>query len=253
MIYDLQKASLFKRISAFILDAILLCVLATGFALVLSAVLGYDSYNQTIVDCREKYEQEYGVSLIYDAETYDAFSEAEKKAFEDGNAALDADKDYRYASNMLISLLLVMLSMSPLLSYLVLEFAVPMRLGNGQTIGKKIFGIAVMRVDGVKVNGPCMFIRTLLGKYTIETMIPLLMLFMMFGSLIGIVAPIIIALILLLDIVLMIATRTNSAIHDCLANTVAVDIYSQMIFESEAEMIAYKQRLHAEQVEKERY
>ena len=45
---DLQKASMLKRISAFILDVILLAVAITGFAFFLSAVTGYDSYNESL-------------------------------------------------------------------------------------------------------------------------------------------------------------------------------------------------------------
>ena len=46
----------------------------------------------------------------------------------------------------------------------------------------------------------------------------------------------------------MIATKTNSTIHDILAKTVVVDLSSQMIFDSEEAMIDYKTKLHAEQI-----
>ena len=58
----------------------------------------------------------------------------------------------------------------------------------------------------------------------------------------------ILGLILLLQIILMISTHTNSCIHDLLAKTVAVDMQSQLIFETEEEMIAYKNKVHAEKV-----
>ena len=61
---------------------------------------------------------------------------------------------------------------------------VTVTLKNGQTIGKKIFGLAVMQTDSVRVKPIAMLIRTLLGKYTIETMAPLLIIFLiLFGSL----------------------------------------------------------------------
>jgi len=43
MIYDLQRANMWKRISAYLLDAILLGMVVVGFAFLLSGVLGYDS------------------------------------------------------------------------------------------------------------------------------------------------------------------------------------------------------------------
>ena len=52
----------------------------------------------------------------------------------------------------------------------------------------------------------------------------------------------------MLQIILMITTQTNSCIHDVLAKTVAVDMASQMIFDSEEQMIAYKNKVHAEKV-----
>ena len=133
------------------------------------------------------------------------------------------------------------------------EFVVPLLFGNGQTVGKKIFGIAVMRVNGVKINGVALFIRSILGKYTIETMVPVMLVIMVMLEVLGIVGPAVILLIGVLQIGLMLATRTNSAIHDCLANTVAVDLHSQMIFGSEAEVIEYKKRIHEDIANRSNY
>ena len=54
------------------------------------------------------------------------------------------------------------------------------------------------------------------------------------------------ALIALLQLILLITTRTNSPIHDLMAGTVVVDYASQMIFDSREAMIAYKEKKHAE-------
>ena len=40
MIYDLQKASMWKRVSAWLFDTILLSIVAVGFAFLLSTILG---------------------------------------------------------------------------------------------------------------------------------------------------------------------------------------------------------------------
>ena len=45
VIYDLQKGSLLKRASAFILDGILLVILAVGFAFAASAIFHYNTYS----------------------------------------------------------------------------------------------------------------------------------------------------------------------------------------------------------------
>ena len=151
------------------------------------------------------------------------------------------------------SLTMVIVSMSILFSYLIWEFFIPLRLKNGQTFGKKIFGIGVMREDGIKVTAPLLFIRTILGKFTIETMVPVLIIIMLFFGTIGITGLLTLGLILLLQIILMIATRTNSTIHDVLAKTVVVDLSSQMIFDSEEALVEYKKKVHAEQAARQTY
>jgi predicted acyltransferase len=60
-------------------------------------------------------------------------------------------------------------------------------------------------------------------------------------------------LILVLQIGIMAATSTNSAIHDCLASTVVVDMATQMIFDTEEELLAFKKELHEKEVEAKPY
>ena len=119
--------------------------------------------------------------------------------------------------------------------------------------GKKVFGIALMRVDGVKIAPLALFVRTVLGKYTVETMIPVLIFMMMLMGTIGVIGPAILLALLLVQMILVTTSKTNSAIHDQMAATVAVDLASQMIFDSPEAMLEYKKRLHAEQVKKETY
>ena len=128
-----------------------------------------------------------------------------------------------------------------------------MLLKNGQTLGKKIFGIALVRVDGVKITPFALFVRTVLGKYTIETMIPVLMAMMIFIGVIGILAPAIVLGLLIVQIALIITSKTNSALHDHMAATVAVDLNSQMIFATAEDLMEYKKKIHAEQVKKQSY
>ena len=253
MIYDLQKASLLKRTSAFLLDFILLVVLATGIGLLVSVITGFDGYNQALTECQTQYEQQYGVSFDLGQSEFAALTEAEQKKLTDAHAEFAKDPDAIYNYNMVINLSLVIISIGALGAYLVLEFAVPLLFGNGQTVGKKIFGIAVMKISGVKIDAVSLFVRTLLGKYTFETMIPLLLIMMMLWGAIGIVAPIVIGAILVTEVVFMITSRTNAMIHDKLAQTVAVDMQSQMIFATESELLAYKAKLHEEMVKKQSY
>ena len=253
MLCDLQKASVLKRVSAYLLDLILLVILITGVAFVLSGILGYNSWNDRLTASYAKYEAEYGISLEITEAEYAALPEAERENYDAALAALNTDEEALTAYNMLVNLTLIIVTFSILLSYLGLEFGVPLLFGNGQTVGKKVFGIGLMKTNGVKINAVSLFIRTVLGKFAIETMIPVLMILMMFMGTIGIVGPVVVIGIWLVQLVMMITTGTNSLIHDSLAHTVAVDLSSQMIFSSESELIDYKKRLHEEAVRNKPY
>ena len=253
MISDLQKASIWKRVSAAMFDAILVGILAVGVAYLLAVVTDYDGYNRTMNDAFSGYEQQYGVTFEMTEEQYAAMTDAERERYNDAYDALCRDDEAMYAYNMMVNLTLLISTFGILAAFLVSEFAVPLWLDNGQTLGKKIFGICLMRTDGIKISAPLLFIRTVLGKYTVETMIPVLIIVMIFFNMIGIVGPLVLALILVLEIVLLAVTQTNSAIHDVLAKTVVVDYLSQRIFENEEELIEFKKELHAERAARTEY
>jgi uncharacterized RDD family membrane protein YckC len=253
MIYDLQKAGMWKRISAFLFDNILLLVAIVGIAALLSTMLGYDKHSNTLNAAYEKYETQYGITFNTTQEQYNAMTEAEKANYDAAYEALTADEEAMYAYSMMVNLMLVILSGAILLAMFIFEFAVPMLFGNGQTLGKKIFGIAIMRTDGVKVSGPLMFIRTILGKFTVETMIPVIILFMMFLGTIGIIGPFIFMVLLVLQCIMLVMSKSGRLIHDYLAKTVAVDMSSQMIFDTVEEMLEYKKSVAAEKAAKQDY
>ena len=253
MISDLQKASIWKRVSAAMFDAILVGILAVGVAYLLAVVTDYDGYNRTMNDAFSGYEQQYGVTFEMTEEQYAAMTDAERERYNEAYDALCRDDEAMYAYNMMVNLTLLISTFGILAAFLASEFAVPLWLGHGQTLGKKIFGICLMRTDGIKISAPLLFIRTVLGKYTVETMIPVLIIVMIFFNMIGIVGPLVLALILVLEIVLLAVTQTNSAIHDILAKTVVVDYLSQRIFENEEELIEFKKELHAERAARTEY
>lgn len=250
---DLQKASMWKRISAFLFDAIVLCLVAVAFGTLLSWVTNYDGYNLELERYYAEYEQQYGVTFQITGEEYEALTEAEREAYDTAYATLIADEDMLYTYNMVLHLTMLITSIGILLAFLVLEFAVPMLFGNGQTLGKKIFSLAVIRTDAVRVNGLQLFIRTVLGKYTLETMIPVYIVIMIFFNMVGLGGTLLLAALLIAQVVLAAVTRTNSLIHDLLAGTVVVDYPSQMIFRSTEELVDYTKRIHAERAARQPY
>ena len=253
MDYELQKASMWKRISAFLFDFIMLGIVAVLIAWGLSALTGYDGYSRTVTDSYARYGEMYGVDLRINQTEYQALPEEEARKVDAGYAALNEDQQAVRAFDMMLHLSVLIISLSFFFAYLIMEFILPLKLGTGQTLGKKIFGIGLMKTEGVKVNGVTLFIRAILGKYAIETMVPALILLMIYWGTIGVVGPAVVFLILLTEIILVIATRTNSLIHDLLAGTVVIDAGSQRIFDTPEEMAAYKAKIAKEMAQRQDY
>ena len=247
MYFELKKAGWIKRISAFLFDLIIFCVAAVGVAVLISTIVGYDSKLNDLEESYREYGEKYDIDLEITEEKYNELSDEEKSRYEEAAEAFANDKQVSALQSMILSLTLVIISLSMLIAFLILEFIVPLIFKNGQTLGKKIFGIAVMRVDGVKIPAFQLFIRAVLGKYTIETMVPLFIIMLFLMGTLGITGPIVILLLIVLQIVVMVVSKTNSPIHDLLAVTVVVDINTQMIFDSTAEMIEYKKKRAEEQ------
>lgn len=246
---DLQKASLLKRISAAIFDFILLAVAIMGFALILNSVLGYDAEFNKLQGYYESYEQEYGVKFNLTAEEFEKMTDKEKAHYEDVQKLINKDENFINTYSGIINLTFIIASFSILLAHLFLEFLVPLLFKNGQTLGKKIFSIGLMREDGVRISAVQLFIRTVLGKYTVLTMIPVLVALMIFFGSMGIAGTIIIFAILFIQLIMTFATKKNTALQDKMAATVAVDMQSQLIFDTPEALLSYKNKLHNEQVE----
>lgn len=253
MTTDLQKASLSKRIAAGILDAMLLCVLAVGFMSLLFNLLGYSGHSEALRQHYERYETQYGVSFDISEAEYNQLPDDQQKNFDAAYKALINDDEVLYTYNLLINLTLLITTFGILLAMIVLEFVVPLWLKNGQTVGKKVFSLGLMRTDGVQITPLQLFIRTILGKFTVETMIPVYIIIMVLFNSIGIFGPGVLLILLLAQAVSMIATRTNAMLHDLIGGTVAVDIASQKIFRSTDDLIEYQKKIAAERAARQDY
>lgn len=251
--FDLQKAGIFKRFSAFLCDAMAFLLLSLCLSLILSSVLGYDKYNNTITEARERYAKEYNIDLNITAEEREALPEDVKQRYEAADKAYGSDVEVARAHAMADVIIMLLVSLSVFIPAIILEFVVPLIFKNGQTIGKKIFGIAVMRTNGVRISTPALFIRSILGKATMETMVPVCIIIMILMGKLGIVGIAVLVLIAVLQVVMMVITQTNSAIHDLLSDSVVVDFASQRIFNSEEELLELKKKIHEEAVQRADY
>ena len=97
MIYDLQKASVWKRFAAWLLDNILVSILVVGIAFLLSSVLGYDHYSDRVSEIYDQYEAKYGVSFTVGPDEYESWTEEERQTFDQAYQELVSDEEAMYA------------------------------------------------------------------------------------------------------------------------------------------------------------
>lgn len=250
---DIQKASIWKRVAAWILDLILLAVLVSGVMYLLSIVLNYSRYSDQVNAAYAQYEAEYGITFEITQDAYQAMTEAERQNWDDAYAALIADEEAMQAYNMTVNLILLMTTAGILVSMLILQLLVPLLLKNGQTVGKKAFSLGVIRQDGVKMNTMQLFVRTILGQFTLETMIPVYIVLMMLWGTIGIIGPIVLFVLIIGQMICMGVTKNNAALHDLLSGTTVVDLACQKVFNSTEELVEYTKQIHAERAARQDY
>lgn len=250
---ELQKASVWKRISAWLFDNILLVIFAVLFGFALSGMLGYDKQCEKVDKIYADYESRYGITFDITAEEYEALSQEKKDKYDEASKALSEDEEAITAYNMVVNLTLIITSLGIFLSVAGLEFVVPLLFGHGRTIGKRVFGIALVRQDGVKINPMQLTVRTLLGKYTVGTMVPVLVFIMLMLNVIGSLGTFLLMGLLLAQTLCLTCTQNKVGLGDLMAGTVPVEMNSQRIFETETELIEYKKKIHAEQVAQQDY
>ena len=253
MVYDLQKASFWKRTAAWMFDSFLIIVLAVGAAFLLSTMLNYDSYSDGVSDAYSRYETDYGVSFDVTQEEYQSWTKEKQQAYDEAYQALLADEQAMYDYNMVVNLTMVVASLSILIAVMLLEFVVPLILKNGQTCGKKIFGLCVIREDCVKISTMQLFVRTVLGKFTIEIMIPVYVILMLFWGIADLTGTILLLALALAELISLIVTRKNAALHDLIAGTAVADLSSQMIFRTTEDLIEFQKKVHAERAARQPY
>lgn len=251
--YDFQKANTWKRISAALFDFIMLVMVVVGFAYALSSIINYNSYFNELEAHYARYEKDYNLDFDISLEEYNALSEEDRATFDEASNAFSKDPAVNKTYQMLLNLTLLIAIFSILISYLILEFLVPLLFKNGQTLGKKIFGVGVMRIDGVKLTPFLLFVRSILGKYTIETMIPVFCAIMIYFNTMTGAALLVLGVMLIIQLGLLIANRERTPIHDKLSSTVTVDLSSQMIFDTVEDLLAYKEEKAKQAAERAEY
>ena len=245
---------------------ILALIIATGFFFILSSVFHYDSkledYNDSIAVYKEtikpydiiigdKNYSEIEDPSILSPELKEIYFE-NKKAMENDPIVIKLFNETLTKQKKLINLSLILVTGGILIAILSVEFFIPLVLGNGQTPGKKMFGICLMMDNGVKVKTTPLFVRALLGKFTVETMIPVYAAVYLFFGQMNILMLFLTIAMVLANLLMIIINPKNALLHDVMSYIVVVDKNSQMIFETEEELIKYKEEAARKKVASKR-
>lgn len=252
MIADIQNASIWKRISALLLDLVVIAILATGFAFLMSVITNYGYYDEKLEGYYAEYEETYGFKVSITKAEYEELSPEDQQRCQEMFDDLNSNQDVLYVYNMTINLSLVIITTSILLAVLISEFVMPLIFKNGQTIGKKIFAIGVVNTNSVKIKPVQLFARAILGKYAIEIMLPIIVLLLIIFGRIGWIGSVILIGLAAFQVIIVAVTKYHQAIHDALSYTVVVDMQTQMIFDSDEERLEYIKNNHQMEVSKEK-
>lgn len=253
---EIQRASMWKRISAWLFDAILMVSVVVLVAYVISGIVHYDQHNARLNAVYDKHQAQFNVVFGQPEAAEDATDE-EKEAYKlryaEAEEALKSDPEAIEAYGKVSNLVLLIPTISLFIAMLLMEFIIPMLLKNGQTLGKKIFSLGVVRVDAVKISGVQTFIRAILCKYTVGLMIPLYLLMFLLLGIMGGIAFVLAFGLLLAQVVCPLMNRDHRGLHDLLSGTVVVDLPSQKVFRDAEERLEYLKKVNAENAARQDY
>ncbi|MBQ3894589.1 MAG: RDD family protein [Clostridia bacterium] len=232
---DVQHAAFSKRLFAFLADVVIAGLLVTGIFLLLWTVFDVDRYKDVYGEVKASYEKEYGVTFGMNAED---FGKLDKDAQDNYTKAVDAMNADERANNALKTYLIYALSIlagGALISGLLLEFLVPLLFKDGRTLGKKLFGLGVMRTGMLRVKAPVLFVRGVIGKAVFELLLPAVMTATALMGVTGIFGFIMVGVFGIAEIVALVKTGGQCFLHDVLADTYVIDWSSQPIFDTAEE------------------
>ena len=245
---DIQRGSVLKRISALLLDLILLACISVGVIFLVAKIINYDSHIDKMQAKYQYYEETYDVKFNITQEELENLTEEERAHYDEVEEIIKADKEFTKEYNLVINLTLIMITVGVMISILITDFVIPLIFKNGQTIGKKVFGLCLVKKNSVRMKKIQLFVRTLLGKFALELMVPIYIIIMFYFGLMGLLGLIILLGLGLAQLLLLIFTQYRTVIHDLLSQTVVADMSSQMIFDTEDELIDFMNKNHEKNV-----
>ena len=277
-IYEIRKATVFKRIAAFIFDALIFVILWSGvFILSESLSVGFKEASQLYTEkclehnlshevetsdgvkgtqvwvVEEFLKSEYAPTeclIPEDAETNnleisDSCMQAYENFMKKNNEAFGKDEVAVKAYSDVLLYRLSFFSIATLTSSLILNFALPLIFKNGQTVGKKILHIAVLSNNGIRIKNWQVFARAILGGFAIELMPIMLYLAAPGAFSYALTLAVVVAIV---NLFLFMLTKNRTMIHDFIAGSIVINLDTTVVIDSLDER---KQRIEEERLARE--
>lgn len=225
----IQSPSMTKRFSALLTDIFVFAILFLLTARLFSVLFGYDGGRHSLDAAYQAYADKYGISLNITEEEFEKLSDEKKELYYLADAEIAKDGELNALYKRVTLLGLSTLTASILLSCIITELIIPLVLKNGQTLGKKAFGIALTDKNSRKIKKSSLFIRAMLGKFLLGYLLLALCLYMM---LFGIFTPfpsLILILVFFFNATLCLFTKNKVSLSDILSGTVVCDLECQII------------------------
>lgn len=222
-----------NRIAAFIIDAILLVILLTGILYLSSVVFHYDAH---LAALESEYIKEGFLVLNPETNKYEYLSETASNyqvVLESikNNKIIISEQNFlnSYTSQAPIACIAIVLFIT--------EFIVPLFLGNGQTVGMKVFKIALISNNNIKISPLQLFARCLIGKIAILGVIPMFgVSFILFNPTGGLLGTLIIIVILIIQITAIMKNKNHAGIQDIIAQVYPVNYSETVIYRNKKEL-----------------
>lgn len=224
---EINKAPMWKRFSAFLIDGIIAISIFLGVTLLINKITNVDYYKETYLTYREHFYEE-NKDLIDNASTTEDYNKINNLY---GIYYLDnPEMKESYLNELRYTLL--SWSVGSVVAVTLVEFVAPIIMKNGQSVGKKIFKIGVIKKNGVRFNNVNLLIRGILGKLTVETLIPVILIYSFIYTSNVLLSALTIFLIIIGELILLFATKNKTFFHDLIGSSVVIDLSNQKIYES---------------------
>lgn len=224
----MTHASLKKRMAVAALDLVLALLLTALLACAFGALFGYARTVAQIDRVTTDFEIANRINLSITEEVYQSLPEAERTRYDLMIDALRHDPAMIDAYTDLVGATVGIAALSFLVAYLALEILIPLCNKHRATVGGLLLGMTLAQADLSPVRTSTLLGRVLIGKYLMETLLPVIVLIITALEVIPGLAGILILLVFAaVQIWAVAATAQHVPVHGLISGTVTANAAKQ--------------------------